>query len=189
MDRVSNDNIYLPVKAEIISIVQETTSPDLDVKTYRLKFSGSSGMEFIPGQFVELGIPGMGEAPFGFASSPLEKDFIELSIKKVGLLTEELHSMDTGSSVWIRGPFGNTFPVTEMEGKDILFIAGGLGLAPLRPLILYVLSGEHRQKYGKVQMLIAARSTGDFIYKNEYEAWKKEDDTDITLTIDKPEEG
>ena len=181
-------NPYLPQKAEILDVFQETTS-DLDIKTYKLKFTGGSGIDFMPGQFLELSVPGVGEAPFGFASSPLNKDYIELSIKRVGLVTEAIHNMKPGSFVWLRGPFGNTFPVKEMEGSNILFVAGGLGLAPLRPLILYALSGENRKKYGKIQMLLAARSTGDFIYKREFDGWKKEEDVEIVLTIDKPEEG
>jgi sulfhydrogenase subunit gamma (sulfur reductase) len=181
-------NPYLPRKAEIMDIVQETGS-DLDVKTYRLKFSDGMGMDFMPGQFVEFSIPGVGEAPFGFASTPLEKSYIELSIKRVGKLTNALHSLKKGSKVWIRGPLGNTFPVKDIEGNDVFIVAGGLGLAPLRPLILYMFDERNRDKYGKVDMLIAARTPEDFIYMNEYESWKKIKNTDITLTIDNMVDG
>jgi NAD(P)H-flavin reductase len=146
-------------------------------------------MDFMPGQFVELSIPGVGEAPFGFASSPLDKEFVELSIKRVGLVTEALHCLKPGSKVWIRGPFGNTFPLKEMEGSKILIIAGGLGLAPLRSLILYMFDGQNRDKYGDIQMLLAARSSGDFIYRREFEEWERVDRTHITYTVDNPEEG
>lgn len=181
-------NPYLPQKAQIIEVIQETAS-DLDIKTYRLKFVNGETMDFMPGQFVELSIPGVGEAPFGFASSPLNKEYIELSIKRVGYVTEALHSLNVNSYVWIRGPFGNTFPVKEMEGKKILVIAGGLGLAPLRPLILYMLDERNRDKYLDIQMLLAARSTGDFIYKREFAEWEKVKGTSIIKTIDRPEEG
>lgn len=182
------DNPYKPQKAEIIQIIQETTS-EIDIKTFRLKFVDGAGMEFMPGQFVELSVPGIGEAPFGFASSPLNKEFIELSIKKVGIVTEAIHNLKTGSNVWIRGPFGNTFPVKEMEGSKILIIAGGLGLAPLRPLILYMLSEQKRDNYLDIQMLLAARSTADFIYRNEFNEWEKAKGVSIIKTIDRPEEG
>lgn len=182
------NNPYFPQKAQIIDIVQETTS-DLDIKTYKLKLTGGAGMDFMPGQFLELSVPGIGEAPFGFASSPLEKEYIELSIKRTGMLTEAIHSLKTGSFVWLRGPFGNTFPVEKMEGSNILYIAGGLGLAPLRPLILYIFDKRNRSKYGSVQMLLAARSSGDFIYRREFSQWEQEKDTGIMLTIDKPEDG
>jgi sulfhydrogenase subunit gamma (sulfur reductase) len=186
---VTSNNPYLPKKAEIVEIIQETTSSDLDIKTYRLKFINGETMEFMPGQFVELSIPGKGEAPFGFASSPLDKEFIELSIKKVGLVTEALHSLKTGSHVWIRGPFGNTFPVEEMEGKKIFIVAGGLGLAPLRPLILYMFDPQNRDKYKDIQMLLAARAPSDFVYMREFDEWRKVKDTHITLTIDREAEG
>ncbi len=181
-------NPYLPQKAELVEVIQETSS-DLDIKTYRLKFTDGGKMDFMPGQFVELSIPGVGEAPFGFASSPLNKEYIELSIKRVGLVTEALHSLKAGSKVWIRGPFGNTFPVKEMEGSKILVIAGGLGLAPLRPLLLYMFDEQNRSKYGDIQMLLAARGSGDFIYRREFEEWRKIDRTSVTCTIDRPEEG
>jgi len=182
------NNTYMPQKAEIIDIIQETSS-DIDIKTFRLKFAGGGTMDFMPGQFVELSVPGIGEAPFGFASSPLEKEFVELSIKKVGMVTEAIHSLKPGSNVWIRGPFGNTFPVKEMEGSKILVIAGGLGLAPLRPLILYMLSGQNRDKYLDIQMLLAARSTADFIYRRDFPEWEKAKGVSIIKTIDRPEEG
>jgi len=181
-------NPYLPQKAELVEVIQETSS-DLDIKTYKLKFIDGGQIDFMPGQFVELSVPGVGEATFGFASSPLEKEFIELCIKKTGVVTEALHSLKAGSTVWLRGPFGNTFPVKEMEGNKMLFIAGGLGLAPLRPLILYILNEQNRDKYGDIQMLLAARSSGDFIFMRDFENWQKSKNTSITLTIDRPEEG
>ncbi len=181
-------NPYLPQKAEIKTIILETAS-ELDVKTFRLQFNDGLKMEFRPGQFVELLIPGIGEAPFGFASSPLENDYIELTVKRVGLVTEALHNLKAGAAVWIRGPFGNTFPVQDFAGNDILIVAGGLGLAPLRPLILEMIDGRNRSRYGRFQMLIAARTAGDFIYQREYEAWEKIKDTIIVQTIDNPEPG
>ena len=188
MEDKMNSNAYLPQKAEIIEIIQETAS-DIDIKTYRLKLLGGGGMDFMPGQFVELSLPGIGEAPFGFASSPYEREFIELSVKKVGRVTEALHNMKAGSIVWIRGPFGNTFPVKEMEGSKILVVAGGLGLAPLRPLILYMLDGHNREKYGDIRMLLAARSSADFIYRRDFEVWGKTGEARVVKTIDKPEDG
>ncbi len=183
-----NANPYLPLKAEILDIVQETKS-DLDIKTYKLKFADNYKMDFMPGQFIEFSIPGIGEAPFGFASNPLEKDFIELSIKRTGVLTDAIHALKVGDTVWIRGPFGNTFPIEKIEGNDILYIAGGLGLAPLRPLITYVFDKSNRDKFGKIQMLVAARSSADFIYFDSYKEWRKIKDTEVTLTIDREEPG
>jgi len=182
------ENPYLPMKAEILEIVQETTS-DLDVKTYKLKFAGDFKIEFMPGQFVELSVPGTGEAPFGFASNPLRNETIEISIKRTGTVTDVIHALKEGDAVYVRGPFGNTFPVKELEGNDILYIAGGIGLAPLRPLITYMFEDVNRDRYGSIKMLIAARSSKDFIYFREYEEWRGVKDTELTLTIDNEEEG
>ena len=180
-------NPYLPFKAEILDIIQETTS-DLDVKTYKLKFAGGNKIKFEPGQFVEVSVPGIGEAPFGIASSPLVSDMMEISVKRTGKMTNAIHSLAKGSHVFVRGPFGNTFPLSEFEGNDVFFIAGGLGLAPLRPLIKYIFEEENRAKFGKIKMLLAARSQKDFIYRYEYEEWRMKG-AEVTLAIDKEEPG
>ena len=184
-----NTNPYLPAKAEIVDIVQETTSPDLDVKTYKLKFVNGQTMDFMPGQFVELSIPGVGEAPFGFASNPLVKDSIEITIKRTGSLTEVIHMAKVGDYFWIRGPYGNTFPIDMIEGHDILYVAGGIGLSPLRPLITYVFDEANRDRFGKINLLLAARSSKDFSYYYEYQQWREMKDTEVMLTIDNPEPG
>jgi NAD(P)H-flavin reductase len=182
------NNPYIPVKAEILDIVEETSS-DQDIKSFKVKLLNDAAMTFSPGQFLELSIPGAGEAPFGFASSPLVNDHLELCIKKIGGVTQALHNLAIGSVIYLRGPFGNTFPIAGMEGGNLLFVAGGLGLAPLRPLILYILAPENRGKFGKIQMLFTARSSGDFIFKRDFESWRKEKDTEIVLAIDRMEEG
>lgn len=183
------NNPYLPVKAEIIEIIQETFSEELDVKTYRLRPVSGESMSFLPGQFIEFSVPGAGECPFGFASSPLEKDYFEITIKRTGKVTDMIHSLKTGDFVWVRGPFGNTFPLELMEGSDLFFVAGGLGLAPLRPFILYALSGQNRKKYGKIRMLLAARTGRDHCFMYDYEGWKSVEGTHIDMTIDNPEPG
>ena len=183
------NNPYLPVKTEIVDIVQETFSEELDVKTFRLRAVDGSQMVFLPGQFVEFSVPGIGECPFGFASSPLEKDIYEITIKRTGKVTDMIHSLHIGDFVWIRGPFGNTFPLELMEGNDLFFVAGGLGLAPLRPFILYALNEQNRAKYGKIQMLLAARTGRDHVFAYDYGDWRECADTVIDLTIDNPEPG
>jgi len=183
------NNPYLPVKTEIIEIIQETFSDELDVKTFRLKAADGSRMDFMPGQFVEFSVPGIGECPFGFASSPLEKGYYEITIKRTGKVTDMIHSLKAGDSVWIRGPFGNTFPLEQMEGSDLFFVAGGLGLAPLRPFILYALNEQNRKKYGKIKMLLAARTGRDHVFSYDYKSWRGAEETLINLTIDNPEPG
>jgi len=180
-------NPYMPVRARILSVVQETDS-ELDIKTFRLALEGG-GMDFMPGQFLELALRGAGEAPFGFASSPLEKGYLELCIRRMGALTQAVHELGPGADVFLRGPFGNAFPIAEMEGLDLLFIAGGLGLAPLRPLIEQVLAEENRARYGSIHMLLAARTPADFIFRRDFALWEARAGKPIVLTIDRPEPG
>jgi len=182
-------NPYLPIKAKIENIVQETTSPDLDVKTFRIRLLSDEPLDFLPGQFIEFSVPGVGECPFGFASMPLEDGCFDITIKRTGKVTNRIHAMDEGSYVWIRGPFGNTFPLDIMEGSDLLVVAGGIGLAPLRPFIQYVLDDKNRKKYGKTDMLLAARSSTDHCFTYDYSNWRSAGDVTIRQTIDKEEPG
>lgn len=180
-------NPYIPIRAEILEVIQETTSQTQDVKTFVLR--PSQAISFDPGQFVEVTVPGSGEAPFGFASSPHITDTIELCIKRTGYVTDNLHRLESGDEVWIRGPFGNSFPIDEMTGHDLFFVAGGLGLAPLRPLIDLIFLPENREKFKKINMLLAARTTQDFIFKYDFDKWASNPNTDLKLTIDNPEAG
>jgi len=202
MSNISNTpNPYLPIKAQIMQIIQETTSPELDVKTFRLKLQGGHLCEhhnglpdeqcfnFLPGQFLEISIPGVGECPIGFASMQTEDGCFDLTIKRTGRVTNRIHALDVGSFVWVRGPFGNTFPLELLEGKDLLIVAGGIGLAPLRPLIQYILCKENRAKYGKVEMLLAARTSEDHCFTYDYDAWRSAGDVTIQQTIDRDEPG
>jgi len=182
-------NPYLPIKARIEKIIQETTSPDLDVKTFRVKLLTDEAFAFLPGQFVEFSIPGVGECPFGFASMPLGDNCFDITIKRTGKVTNRIHALDEGSFVWIRGPFGNTFPLQLMENSDLLIVAGGIGLAPLRPFIQYVLDSGNRSKYRKVDMLLAARSSTDHCFTYDYDTWRGLGDTSIQQTIDREEPG
>ena len=182
-------NAYMPIKAKIVDIIQETFSDDLDIKTFRIKLENDLVMDFQPGQFVEFSIPGVGECPFGFASSPLEKDYFDITIKRTGRVTERIHALDVGADVWIRGPFGNTFPLELMENSSLLFVAGGLGLGPLRPFIQYVLDERKREKYNKVDMLLAARTAKDHCFAYDYPNWRTSPNTTVLQTIDRDETG
>jgi len=184
-----SSNPYLPVKARIENIIQETTSPNLDVKTFKIKLFDDKSLSFLPGQFVEFSVPGTGECPFGFASMLQDDGCFDITIKRTGKVTNIIHALDVGSYVWIRGPFGNTFPLELMEDSDLLIVAGGIGLAPLRPLIQYILDQNNRHKYGKVDMLLAARSAADHCFTYDYDNWRSIGDTGISQTIDRDEPG
>ena len=170
-------NPYMPKVAEIVEVRNETP----DVKTFCIGLKDFD-FNYKPGQFVELSSFGFGEIPVSITSTPTrKKGFIELSIKNVGRVTNILHEAKTGDSVGIRGPFGNGFPVNTLRGKDILFIGGGIGLAPLRSFINYII--DRRNKFGSVYVLYGARTYADMVFKNEYENWRKH--FEVHLTIDK----
>ena len=181
-----NNETLIPYLGEVTDIRIDTP----DVKTFRvLTPDGVKPFEHMPGQCAMLSIPGVGEAMFSITSSPTNKDYMEFSIKKCGCLTEWLHAMDIGQQITIRGPYGKPFPVeTELKGKDLLFIAGGIGLAPLRSVINYV--RDNRENYGSVQIVYGARSKDDLVDYNEIlTEWMADDGVEVNLTIDREQEG
>ncbi len=177
-------NEYLPKQAVIEKIVDETA----DVKTFTLRVKDKSGdlLKYKPGQFMMLSLPGYGEAPFTFASSPAKSSRFQISVKKIGSLTGAMHNLKVKDTVGARGPYGNTFPLDKMKKRDLLFVAGGIGMAPLRPVIQQVF--KNRKSYGRVEIVYGARTPKDMIYTDEVKSWRDEADTDIHLTVDVPDE-
>lgn len=173
-----------------IGIVTDIRTDTPDVKTFRVNApEGGKCFEHMPGQCAMLSMPGVGEAMFSITSSPTNKEFMEFSIKRCGGLTEWLHQMEVGQQITIRGPYGHAFPVeTALKGKDLLFIAGGIGLAPLRSVIDYCLA--NRANYGKIDIVYGSRSADDLVdidqIRNE---WAKAENVDVHLTIDRPQDG
>ena len=173
-----------------IGVVTDVRVDTPDVKTFRVEaIGGGKVFELMPGQCAMLSIPGVGEAMFSITSSPTNRKFMEFSIKKCGCLTSWLHQMDVGQQITIRGPYGNAFPVeTELKGQDLLFIAGGIGLAPLRSVINYV--RDNRENYGKINIVYGSRSMDDLVdYPEITNEWCKEAGINVYLTIDRPQEG
>jgi NAD(P)H-flavin reductase len=157
-----------------------------DVKTFRvLIHDGKKPFIHRPGQCAMLSIPGVGEAMFSITSSPTNEEYMEFSIKRCGCFTEVLHSVEVGQEVTIRGPYGNEFPVdTEFAGKDLLFIAGGIALAPLRSVINYV--RHYKDRYGKIDIVYGARSKEDLVDYNEIiDEWMHDEGVEVHLTIDR----
>lgn len=183
------DNPLKPYAATITRIFDETP----DVKTFQMVFDDPKVWDHFqhkPGQVAQLSVFGVGEATISITSSPTRKGFLEFSVKRVGLLTGALHQLEAGSKVGIRGPLGNYFPYEEMKGSDLLFIGGGIGLAPLRALIDFVLDKENRTHYGQVEIIYGARSAADLCFKYDLmERWPQMPGTKVYLTIDSPEEG
>ncbi len=173
-----------------VGVVTEIRKDTPDVKTFRVVgIDGKKPFEHIPGQCAMISVPGVSEGMFSITSSPTQSEYMEFSIKKCGCLTEWLHSMEVGQQVTVRGPFGNGFPVdTELKGKNLIFIAGGIGLAPLHSVINYVRA--NRENYGKVTVVYGSRSKDDLVDINEIQnEWMNEKDFEVHLTIDRPQEG
>ena len=175
----------IPVVCHVTDIRQDTP----DVKTFRvLTLDGKKPFIHKPGQCAMLSMPGVGEALFSITSSPTNKDYVEFSIKKCGCVTTWLHAIEVGQQITVRGPYGNGFPVeADFKGQDMLFIAGGIGLAPVRSVINYV--RDNRANYGKVDIVYGSRSKDDLVfYKEIIDEWKNDPTINVHLTIDREQE-
>lgn len=173
-------NEYLPQTAVIKEIISETP----DTKTFTLELKGQP-IRYQPGQFLILSLAGFGEAPFTFASLSRGRVF-QISVRRVGALTAALHQLKMNDTVGVRGPFGNFFPLNKLKKKNMLFVAGGCGIAPLRPLIQHVF--KNRKGYAKIEIIYGCRTPVDLAYKNEFKSWSANPDTEVRLTVDTPDD-
>lgn len=176
-------DIYLPYLAEIAAIRPMTALE----KVFTIELPKGMSLGHRPGQFMEVSVFGVGEAPISISSSPSRSNgTFELCVRKVGDVTTALHSLKPGDKIGLRGPFGRGFPYENFRGKDILFVPGGLGLAPLRSLINQVL--DERALYGRVIILYGARNPGELLFKDELKAWGERDDVELYVTVDRGDE-
>ncbi|MBN1367455.1 MAG: 4Fe-4S dicluster domain-containing protein [Dehalococcoidales bacterium] len=175
----TRDELYLPDFAEIINITSLTPRE----KVFEFKMPDGKILGQMPGQFVEVLIPTVGEAPISVSSSPTRGKTFQLAVRDVGSLTHTMHGLQTGAKVGIRGPFGNGFPIEKLKGKDILFIAGGIGLFPLRSLVQYVM--DERNSFGKVMVLFGARSPAERLFTDELASWSQRSDIEFLETVDR----
>jgi len=169
-----------------VGVIQKIIDETADTKTfYVLNKKGKKSFPHMPGQCAMIGIPGVGEAMFSISSAK-STDAMEFTIKSVGKLTNYLHKLEAGNEITLRGAYGNPFPVDdELKGKNLLFIAGGIGIAPLRSVIRYVFA--NRANYGSIDIVYGARSASDLLYKHEFDTWKEQSNTRVYLTIDRAE--
>lgn len=174
-------NLYQPHRMRIDEITDETS----DTRTLRLAFQDAEiagSFDFQTGQFGEYSVFGAGESTFCIASSPTRRGYIECSFKKVGKVTTALWDLDLGDTVGFRGPYGNHFPIAAMTGRNVVFIAGGIGLAPVRSVIWNVL--DLRDRFKDVTIVYGARSVGDLVYKRELAEWAARPDLKLVQTVD-----
>jgi len=173
-------NPYLPVKATITKIVRESAT----IKSFTLM--PDEPLPFRTGQFVELAVPGVGEAPFTPSSSQYARGPLELTVMRVGRVTSALHGMREGDTVGVRGPYGRGYPLEQFWGKGVLICGGGVGLAPLRSLLLTL--RHDIDLYAKVALRYGARTPQDIIYVSEIAGWQRDEKLDITITVDRADE-
>jgi NAD(P)H-flavin reductase len=182
-DTLEQPSIYLPTLAQIANVREMSPTE----KLFQIELPSGYSLNHRPGQFVEVSVFGVGEAPISISSSPSRSNgTFELCVRRTGDLTEVLHALKAGDTLGIRGPFGRGFPYERFRGKDILFVPCGLGLAPMRSLINQVL--DERGKYGRVSILYGSRSPELLLFKEELEEWSRRDDIELHLTVDQGDE-
>lgn len=172
-----------------LSTLQELIDLTPDVKLFRLELNDPDireSFDYKPGQFVFISAFGVGESPFGITSVAHRKAGLDVAIRRVGSVTNALHQLESGATVGVRGPFGNYFPLDEYKGKNIFIIGGGIGFAPLRPIITTVL--DYREDYGDLVIINGARSPQDLVFAPEFDAWAASPKTKLELTVDAGDE-
>lgn len=178
-------NPYRPYLGTLVGVRDLAT----DIKMFQVALDGpeeSAGFTYWPGQFAFVSAFGVGEAPFGLASTLDRGSVLEFAVNRVGTVTSALHRLGEGDVVGVRGPFGNWFPMDEMRDKHIILLGGGIGGAPLRPVIHTVL--DHRADYGKLTILWAARLPSLLIFTDEFDDWRAAPNTALHVTVDQGDE-
>lgn len=170
---------YRVQAGEILDVIEETPN----IKTFVVR--PQQPLVFKTGQFIEFGVFGKGEAPFTPSSSHFKTDVFEITIMKVGYVTEWIHRLKPGDVATVRGPYGRGYPIEEWVNKDVLIVGGGVGLAPLRSLLLTLL--DERKKYGRIILCYGARTPTDLVYKSYLKKWKKSKDVEVFISVDREE--
>lgn len=150
---------------------------------FELALVNKRSLDHDPGQFVMVSVPGSGEAPISVSSSPTKRSSFELVVRRMGRVTTSLHRLKAGDTVGIRGPFGKGFPVRILEGNDLLFVAGGLGIVPLRSLINFVI--DNRRDFGRVHILLGCKAPKEMLFGDEVAHWSKRLDVSFNCCVDK----
>lgn len=179
-------NPYKPMAATVREVIQETGN----IKTLRVVLDEPEAMQnfhYEPGQVGQLSVFGAGESTFVINSPPSQREYLQFSVMQAGEVTSAIHRLSVGDRVGVRAPLGNFFPYSDWKGKNIFFVGGGIGMAPIRTIMLHLL--EHRADYGRISLLYGAKSPRDMAYSYETEDWLKREDLDCTLCIDNPYEG
>jgi len=175
-------NIFLPELAEVVSASMITATE----KHFTLRMKNGSAFDFEPGQIVEAGVFGYGEIPLGLASSPTQKGTFELVVRVVGKVSSALAGLKAGDTMTVRGPLGHGFPLAEFRGRDVLIVAGGIGLCPTRSMIRYIL--DRRSEFGKFTLFFGARSPKEMLFLDDLSNWRCSSDVSYHETVDRPDD-
>lgn len=182
---MSKDNAMLPTIGKLVRV--EDIAPEIKMFGVDITNGGSNGhTSYKPGQFAFVSAFGTGEAPFGIASVPKEDGILEFAIQRLGGVTTALHELAEGDVVGVRGPLGNWFPMEDFVGKKLLVMGGGIGGAPLRPVIQYVI--ENRDAYAELTILMAARTPEHHLFIDDYPSWAMIPKANLHLTVDEGDE-
>lgn len=181
-----SENPYQPHLARITHVYKMVEDNHLFTLRF-LEDDVAEGFSHLPGQFVMLSVPGSGEAPISISSSPTRAGVLELCVRRVGRVTNALYRLPTNSLVGIRGPYGNGYPVASMEGEDLLLVAGGLGMAPLRSLLWYAL--DRRDRFGRVILMCGAKTPASMLFRDELVSLVDRTDLECLLTVDSDTDG
>jgi sulfhydrogenase subunit gamma (sulfur reductase) len=179
-----DDNTYIPKLARIIRIKEEVNG-NRPIKTFRTQFLEPDGFSHRCGQCAMLSVFGKGESMISISSSPLVKDYLQFSILKMGRVTSALHDMRVGDVIGIRGPYGNSFPIEKWKGKNLIFVGGGIGLAPLWSVLSTALA--NKQDYSNLTLLYGARTSKDIVYKEELEELKSQMTVHLSIDVEEPD--
>ena len=175
-------NPYLPEVATVLEVITESPT----IKSFRVRFDNEeawNSFTYQPGQVGQLSVFGVGESTFVINTPPSCRDYIQFSVMRAGEVTTAIHKLQPGDKVGVRAPLGNYFPYEQWKGKNIVFVGGGIGMAPIRTIMLHVM--EHASEYGKLSLLYGARSPEDMAYKADLPGWLESDVLHTTLTIDR----
>lgn len=173
-------NPYQPIPATILKTIDETPT----IRTFVLK--PEQEVPFLAGQFIELTVPGVGEAPFTPSSSHFQREQLEMTIMKVGRATSALFELKPGDVLGVRGPYGKKYPLERFEGREVYIVGGGVGLAPLRALFLALT--HEIGKYKRILLRYGARTPADIVYKDQVKEWQRMDRVDVDLSVDVSDE-
>ncbi len=187
---MDESNPYLPYTVKIEDAWYETPG-ERAIKTFKVNFTDEKVWDtwsHEPGQCAMVGLLGIGEAMFCVSSSPTEKGYLRFSIMLMGKVTHALHQLEAGDTMTVRGPFGNGFPLAEWEGKNIVTIGGGIGQAPLRPIVEYIRDDSNRDKYKELTIIYGSRTSKDLCFQDELDCFMVEEGTECCLSVDIEEE-